>query len=249
MKAANRAEVIFIPVSRRAVGLVFLSELGDGRAAEYRFDHNRFRVSRGYSPAHQTYARLLRCPSMASSLCMGAATETTRPGEEPGRGSRVLGKARELGLSVPLDLERLAIARGCGYYERDQGPVTCTCQSVPLSNAELAIALVAPSLQPAARQIRLAAALLGAADESAVDVATLAVDENCVGVVRYIASCGNRFEPRNPFWTDLLNALPETEIDRDRLPHPTRFVEMTGIDRSKVGTSTRWIRARSQVAV
>ena len=134
------------------------------------------------------------------------------------------------------------------HLSPDLGPFAGTVEGVPLSIAGLAIALVAPSLQPRARQIRLAAALLGAADESAVDVATLAVDENCVGVVRYIASCGSRFEPRNAFWTDLLNALPETEIDRDHLPHPTRFVEMTGIDRGKVGTSTRWLRARSQVA-
>jgi hypothetical protein len=159
-----------------------------------------------------------------------------------------LGKARELGLSVPLDLERLAMARGCGYHECDLGPLARTVGGVTLSNAELAIALLAPSYQPTARQIRLAAALLGAADESAAEVATLAVDENCAGVVRYIASCGIRFEPQNPFWADLLNALPETEIDRDHLPHPTRFVEMTGIDRGKVGTFTRWIRARSQVA-
>ncbi|MBM3882792.1 MAG: hypothetical protein FJ387_24225 [Verrucomicrobia bacterium] len=158
-----------------------------------------------------------------------------------------MGKARELGLGVPLDLERLAMARGCGYYERDFGPLARTAEGVPLSNAELAIALLAPSHQPTARQIRLAAALLGAADESADDVATLAVDENCASIVRYIALCGNRFEPGNAFWTDLLRALPETVIDRDHLPHPTRFVEMTGIDRGKVGTITRWIRARSQV--
>lgn len=140
------------------------------------------------------------------------------------------------------------MARGCGYYERDLGPLAGTAEEVPLSNVELAIALLAPSLQPTARQIRLAAALLGATDDSAVDVATLAVGESCAGVLRYIASCGSRFEPRNPFWTDLLNALPEMEIDRDHLPHPTRFVEMTGIDRGKVGTSTRWVRARNQVA-
>ena len=179
---------------------------------------------------------------------MGTATETGRSGVDPGVRSRILGKAEELGLSVPLDLERLAIARGCGYYERDLGPVAGTGDEVPLSNAKLAIALLAPSHQPTARQVRLAAALLGAADESAAAVATLAVDENCVGVVRYIALCGRRFEPGNSFWADLLNALPETAIDRDRLPHPTRFVEMTGIDRGKVGTFTRWIRARSQVA-
>lgn len=179
---------------------------------------------------------------------MGTATEASRPGQAPGAGSRILGKARELGLSVPLDLERLALARGCGYYERDLGPPVLAAEGVPLSNAELAIALLAPSHQPTARQIRLAAALLGAADESPADVARLAVDENCAGMVRYIALCGSQFEPGNPFWTDLLSALPETAIDRDHLPHPTRFVEMTGIDRGKVGTFTRWIRARSQVA-
>ncbi len=179
---------------------------------------------------------------------MGTATEASRPGEVLGARPRVLAKARELGLSVPLDLERLAVRRGCGYYERDLGPFTRTAEPIPLSNAELAIALLAPPLQPTAHQIRLAAALLGAADELAADVAKLAVDENSAGVVRYIAFCGSRFEPQNPFWTDLLNALPETEIDRDHLPHPTRFVEMTGIDRGKVGTFTRWIRARSQIA-
>jgi hypothetical protein len=151
-------------------------------------------------------------------------------------------------LSVPLDLERLALARGCGSYERDLGAFARTVEGLPLSNAELAIALLAPSAQPTSRQIRLAAAPLRAVHESAADVATLAVDENCAGIVRYIALCGSRFEPGNPFWTDLLIALPETVIDRDHLPHPTRFVEMTGIDRGKVGTITRWIPARSQAA-
>ncbi len=179
---------------------------------------------------------------------MGTATNASQPEGVPGAGSRILGKARELGLSLPLDLERLAVARGCGYYERGLEPFPRTTEPFPFSNAELAIALVVPSLQPTARHIRLAAALLGAADELPGEVATLAVGENCAGIVRYIASCGARFEPQNPFWTDLLNALPETEIDRAHLPHPTRFVEMTGIDRGKVGTFTRWIRARRQVA-
>ncbi|HRZ56304.1 MAG TPA: hypothetical protein P5525_12705, partial [Candidatus Paceibacterota bacterium] len=45
----------------------------------------------------------------------------------------------------------------------------------------LAIALLAPSPQPTGRPIRLAAAVLGAADE------------NCAGIVRYIALSGSRF--------------------------------------------------------
>ncbi len=77
---------------------------------------------------------------------MGIATEAGRPGVGSGARSRILGKARELGLSVPLDLERLAMARGCGYYERDLGPLARTAEGVPLSNAELAIALLVCSL-------------------------------------------------------------------------------------------------------
>jgi hypothetical protein len=114
---------------------------------------------------------------------------------------------------------------------------------VPLSNAELGIALVSPSLPPSARDIRLSAALLGASDVNAAEVAALTLRENCVEVVRHIAISGRRFEPNNSFWRTLLDQLPEVKIDTDRLPHPSRFVEMTGIDRGKVGLTTRWIRA------
>src|SRR2546428_8668970 len=164
-----------------------------------------------------------------------------------GAASRVLDKARDLHLEVPLDLERLAIARGCGYYERDLGPRIAPLEEVPLSNAELAIALVVPSVRRSAREIRLAAALLGAADAPAADVARLALEEDCADVVRHIASCGHRFEPENAFWASLLDLLPDVKVDADRFPHPTRFVEMTGIDRGKVGMFTRWIRPRARL--
>jgi hypothetical protein len=162
--------------------------------------------------------------------------------------SPLLDKARGLGLSLPLDLERLAIARGCYYYERDLPPRVPSLGVVPLSNGEIAIALIAPSLHPSTREIRLAAALLAAADVRADEVATLAKQENCADVVCHIALCGRRFEPENSFWQTLLDLLPNVKIDTDRLPHPTRFVEMTGIDRGKVGVFTRWIRPRQPLA-
>lgn len=169
--------------------------------------------------------------------------------QEPGTlASPLLGKARRLGLSLPLDLERLAVMRGCDYYERDLGPRIPPMREVPLSNAELAIALIAPSLHPTAREIRLSAALLGAPDVRPDAASALAVQENCADVVRHIASCGHKFEPENSFWKTLLDLLPEVKVDTDRVPHPTRFVEMTGIDRGKVGVFTRWIRPRSPVA-
>ncbi len=162
--------------------------------------------------------------------------------------SSLLEKARRLGLSLPLDLERLALQRGCDYYQRDLSPRIPPLGEVPLSNAELAIALMAPSLRPTAREIRLAAALLGAPDVPPNEVAGLAVEEDCAEVVRYIAHCGYKFEPLNSFWQKLLDLLPDVSIDATKFPHPTRFVEMTGIDRGKVGLATRWIRPRQALA-
>jgi hypothetical protein len=162
--------------------------------------------------------------------------------------SPLLDKARRVGLSLPLDLERLAIMRGCDYYDRSLPPRIPPLGEVPLSNAEVATALIAPSLHPGAREIRLAAALLGAPDAHANEISSLAVQENCVNVIRHIALCGRQFEPDNAFWQKLLDLLPSVKIDTDTLPHPTRFVEMTGIDRGKVGTFTRWIRPRPRLA-
>jgi hypothetical protein len=172
---------------------------------------------------------------------MSLTTQATQP---RATNSALLDKVRRLGLSLPLDLERLAVMRGCDYYERDLGPRLPPLGEVPLSNAELSIALIVPSLRPAAREIRLAAALLGAPDVRAEEAAVLAVQENCADVVRHIALCGSRFEPENSFWQTLLTRLPNVKINADKMPHPTRFVEMTGIDRGKVGLLTKWIRPR-----
>lgn len=161
--------------------------------------------------------------------------------------SPLLEKARELGLQLPLDLERLAIARGCDYYARDLPPRFPPLRETPLSNEELAIALLSRSLRPSAREIRLSAAILGADEIRAEQVVTLAIQEDCAGIVRYIAESGRRFEPKNPIWALLLELLPETEVDVNSLPHPTRFVEMTAIDRGRVGNFTRWIRPRQRL--
>lgn len=174
---------------------------------------------------------------------------TVTPQQQPLSGnSPLLEKARRLGLSLPVDLERLAIMRGCDYYDRQLPPRYPPLGEILLSNGELAIALLAPLLRPTAREIRLAGALLGAPGIEAEEVSAMATRENCAAVVRYIAECGQRFEPENSFWQTLLNLLPEIQIDRNKLPHPTRFVEMTGIDRGKIGVLTRWIRPPQRLA-
>jgi hypothetical protein len=162
--------------------------------------------------------------------------------------SPLLKKIQQMGLELPLDLERLAVLRGCDYYQRKLPPRVPPLTAVPLSNAELALALIIPALSPTPREIRLAAALLGAPDVRAGEVMALAIQEHCAPIVRYIAECGQRYEPRNSFWSELTNNLPETSTTEASLPHPTRFVEMTGIDRQKVGTFTRWIRPRLAAA-
>ena len=96
--------------------------------------------------------------------------------------------------------QRLAIMRGGNYYDRELPPRVPPLAEVPLSSAELAIALVAPWLHPTARKIRLAAPLLGAPDVDAEVVAAMAVRERCMMIVRYIALCGGGFEPKNSLW-------------------------------------------------
>ena len=162
-------------------------------------------------------------------------------------GSGLLRRLRLLGLCLPVDLERLAIRRGLEYYDTDH-KFPATSNEVALSNGELAIALLLPSLVPSGRQIRLAAALLGSPDLRPDEVAPLAVDEGCADIVRYIALSGRTFEPDNSFWHSLLELLPEVDVGAKVMPHPTRFVEMTGIDRGKVGRFTRWIRPRIPAA-
>ncbi len=90
-----------------------------------------------------------------------------RPEQPETSGLSLREKARRLGLSLLVDLERLAMMRGCDYYDRELPPRIPPLGEVPMSNAELAIVLISPSLYPTAREIRLAAVLLGAADVQA----------------------------------------------------------------------------------
>lgn len=164
------------------------------------------------------------------------------------RESKVLAKARQHGLAGPEDLEQLAIERGCDYYdlsnvvreEAPRGP-----RAPEFSNEELAIALLIPSHRSLLRT-RMGAAMLGASGNDPTKVGQLAVEEDCADLVRHIASCGHQVEGDNGFWTALTFSLGGRAgrggADDEGLPHLTRFVEMTGISRGKVGTQMRWIR-------
>ena len=74
-------------------------------------------------------------------------------------------------------------------------------------------------------------------------IAQLAVQESSEVALRYVAGVGKKFEPWNKFWQELLEALPPcAEPLPDVLPHPTRFVSMTGFTRKGPGLVAGWHR-------
>lgn len=161
--------------------------------------------------------------------------------------SRLLAKARQLGLACPEDLERLAIERGCDYYDISnrvmEKPVVNGVASAAsgLSNEELAVALLLNQHRNLLR-VRMGAAMLACPSNSPAEIIEMCRTEGCADVVHYIADCGRKVEAQNPFWHSLSEALLDASYVSDDMPHLSRFVEMTGIDRGRVGTQMRWIR-------
>jgi hypothetical protein len=156
--------------------------------------------------------------------------------------SPLLHKARRLGLGA-AELERLAVQRGCDYYHEGAPLPPAEVSARQFPNEELAIALLNPALRYDPQTVRLGAAMLGAAGNDPATIAWLAEMERCVAVVWYIAAAGRQFEPANAFWSRLLALLPPAPPPKPGvLPHPTRFVAMTGMTRRGVETVVEWIR-------
>ena len=85
--------------------------------------------------------------------------------------------------------------------------------------------------------------MLGAEGNNPRRLARGAVMECSVTPVRHVAEAGRRFEPDNPFWEQLLDALPPGRPPRSGvMPHPTRFVAMTGFTRRGPGLVVEWQR-------
>jgi hypothetical protein len=92
--------------------------------------------------------------------------------------------------------------------------------------------------------------MLGAFGNDPAIVARLAIWERSEAIVRFVAECGRKFEPQNIFWRDVLDRLPECSVLKDGvMPHPTRFVAMSGYERG-VGKkiTTVWQRPQRSAA-
>ena len=163
--------------------------------------------------------------------------------------SPLLHKARRLGLDAET-LERLAIQRGCDYYDNDAPRLSPPVSVEQFTNAELALALLNPALRYHPQTLRLGAAMLSADGNSVEEIARLAKMERGEAIVRYVAEAGRKFEPQNPFWTRLLGLLPATPPPKSSVvPHPTRFVALTGLSRRGVETVAEWIRPAAPAPV
>jgi len=156
--------------------------------------------------------------------------------------SPLLLKAQRLGLG-PKELEILAVQRGCRHYSSGFEPEAPLVVERQFSNEERAVALLSTALRYEPHSIRCGAAMLAAEGNDPRRLARLAVMERCVAPVRYVAEAGRRFEPGNPFWQDLLAMLPKTPPPKSGvLPHPTRFVAMTGFTRRGREVVAEWQR-------
>ena len=161
--------------------------------------------------------------------------------------SPLLMKARGLGLREPVDLERLAIDRGCRYYDpaiegASSRETRLSVSKNDFSNNELALALLSISMPKSQRRLRMGAAMLAAEGNQAEEIVRIARMERCDLVVRHIAICGAVVEPENDFWKLILEELPKVEPKPWVLPHITRFVTMTGVTRRGTETIMQWIR-------
>jgi hypothetical protein len=177
-----------------------------------------------------TLPQAMKTPTLAEKL--GTTTHI----------SALLMKAKRVGLNAE-GLERLAIQRGCDYYDNGEKLAPVLVSREQFSNEELAIALLNPALRYSPQTIRLGAAMLSAPGNDPRRLAQLARMELAEAVVHYVALAGQKYEPQNSFWTELLSLLPEKPAPKSGvLPHPTRFVAMTGITRRGTETVTEWIR-------
>lgn len=152
-------------------------------------------------------------------------------------------EARRHGLSSEADLVNEAVARGCFHYMQAFAPPQQRVSEEKFSNEKLALALLTIANPYDPHMIRVGAMMLGAGGNDPKVLARYAMWERSESVVRAIAEHALRYEPENPFWSDLLHALPDSSQVRDGvLPHHTRFVSMPGlIGPGKTG-KTVWLR-------
>lgn len=150
-------------------------------------------------------------------------------------------KARRLGLGSVDALLSLAVKRGCRHYCATDETVVDPGLG-RLGNDELAILLLAGSLEYKPNAIRCAAQLMRAPGIEPERLAFLAIREKSQRALWHIANAGLAHDPEGlPFWQKIMESLGPMETREEPvLPHWSRFVSMPGYQRGG-HTPARWL--------
>jgi hypothetical protein len=154
-------------------------------------------------------------------------------------------KLEHRGIRTSEELVALAVQRGCIHYQNGiQVPVVPEDE---LPNENLAALLLSPSQPYNPRLIRAGAQLIS---DPGIDLKILvfeAAKERALLPLAYIARCGQKVEPDNPFWNRLLQEIEANPRNRKPvapglLPHPSRFTLQMGYRPGRKCASTIWLR-------
>jgi hypothetical protein len=180
-------------------------------------------------------ADLTANPKTPTAIHLGSGTHT----------SLLLHRAAAVGMPTGADLASEAVRRGCRYYAVPGISGPAPPGAAALSNEDLAICLLHPSLPHDPHRIRIGAAMLAAHGNDPRRLARRAVQERAERIVSAIAGAGLRYEPDNPFWSELLSFLPAcAPVPEGVLPHHSRFVALAGrtSQRRSRSSLSQWIR-------
>jgi len=161
--------------------------------------------------------------------------------------SLLLRKIRSYGADTPEKLVSLAVQRGCYHYEND-----IKMPFVPktvLSDEQLAVALISPNNPFHPHLVRAGAQLLSGDDVNIKMLVSEAVKERAGEVLLHIAKAGQRSEPDNPKWSQLIQLILQAcrhlnQVKPGILPSDSRFRIETGFgDRKKLPRINKtWLR-------
>ena len=161
-------------------------------------------------------------------------------------------KLEHRGIRTTEELVALAVRRGCTQYEN--GIEVPAVPQSELPNENLAALLLSASQPYNPRLIRAGAQLIS---DPAVDLKTLlleAAKERALLPLAYIARCGQKVEPDNPFWDRLVREIEANPRNRKPiapglLPHFSRFTLQMGYRSGRKCASTVWLRPMHKLAM
>ena len=131
-------------------------------------------------------------------------------------------KMMRFGLSGLIELQTLAVQRGCNHYPTLTEPITDPGLDL-ISNEELGLALLLGEMPYDPQAIRVSAQLLSG-DVDVEKVLFIAEQERLKFLLNRIASDILSFGIEHKNWKRILDATNSREFPEAVLPHPTRYV-------------------------